>query len=46
MLIIVKLDVCWYKIADFISLLNFEWHSQNKVGNIGILELWRDHEKL
>ena len=25
------------KISDFISLLNFEWHSQNEVGNIGIL---------
>ena len=26
--------------------LNFEWHTQSKVGNIGILVLWRDRENL
>ena len=31
-----------FEVSDFISLFNFEWHSQNKVGNIGILVLWRD----
>ena len=43
MLVIMKLDV---KVGDFIGLLNFEWHSQNEVGNFGIFVLWRDHEKL
>ena len=37
MLIIVKLDVCWYKIVDFISFLNFEWHSQNKLAILAFL---------
>ena len=51
MLINVKLDVSWYKelpfiVADFIDPFNFEWHGQNKVGNIAILVLWRDNEKL
>ena len=41
------LDDSWWKglpnkVAEFIGLFNFEWHSQNKVGNIGILILWRD----
>ena len=27
-------------------VINFEWHGQNEVGNIAILLLWRDHEKL
>ena len=49
MLVTVKLDDIWQKglpfnIEDFIGLLNFEWHSQNEVGNIGIPVLWRDHE--
>ena len=35
-----------FKIADFICLCNFEWHGQNKVGNIAILVLLRDREKL
>ena len=30
-----------FKVADFIGLFNFEWHGQNKVGNIAILVLWR-----
>ena len=34
------------KVADFIGLFNFEWHGQNKVGNVVILVLWRDREKL
>ena len=34
------------KVVDFIGLFNFEWYSQNKVDNIGILVLWRDDEKL
>ena len=29
-----------------IGPFKFEWHGQNKVGNIAILVLWRDHEKL
>ena len=28
------------------GLLNFEWHGQSQVGNIVILMLWRDPEKL
>ena len=35
-----------FKVADFIGPLHFEWHSQNPVGNVGILVLWRDCEKL
>ena len=31
--------------SDFIDLFNFEWHGQNKVGDIAILVLWRDLEK-
>ena len=54
MLVIVKLnDSCYgirgwlhFKVADFVGLVNFEWHSQNKVGNVGILVLQRDCEKL
>ena len=34
------------KVADFIGIFNFEWHGQNEVGNIAILVLWRDREKL
>ena len=34
-----------FKVAVFICLFKFEWHSQNEVGNIGILVLWRDREK-
>ena len=26
-----------FKVVDFIGLGNFEWHSQNEEGNIGIL---------
>ena len=42
MLVTVKLDGIWQKglpfnIEDFTGLLNFEWHSQNEVGSIGIL---------
>ena len=33
-----------FKIADFVSLFNLQWHSQNKIGNTGILVLWRDPE--
>ena len=35
-----------FKVADFICLCNLEWHFQNKVGNIAILALFRDREKL
>ena len=35
-----------FKFADFLRLFNFEWHNQNELGNIGILVLWRDREKL
>ena len=46
MLANVKLDVSCLKglslkAADFICLFNFEWHSQNKVGNTGIRLLWK-----
>ena len=34
------------KVTDFIGLFNFEWHGQNEVGNIAILVLWREREKL
>ena len=39
-----KLDVMgiiWlhFKVADFLSLVNFDMYSQNEVGNIGILVL-------
>ena len=44
MLVNVKLDVSWqkklpFKVSDSIGLFNFEWHDQNKVGNIAILVL-------
>ena len=29
-----------------LGIFNFEWHSQNKVGNIAILILWRVCENL
>ena len=50
-IVIVKLDVSWqkvlpFKVGDFISLFNFLWHGQNEVGNIAILVLWTDREKL
>ena len=32
--------------ANFTGLFNFERHGQNEVGNIEILVLWRDREKL
>ena len=35
-----------FEVADFIGLYNFEWHNQDEVGNIGILVLQRDREKL
>ena len=25
-----------FEVVDFIRLVNYEWHSQNEVGNIGI----------
>ena len=34
------------QVAYFIGLVNFEWHSQNEVGNTGIPVLWRVCEKL
>ena len=34
------------KFADFIGLYNFEWHGQIKVGNIAILVMSGDLEKL
>ena len=50
-LVIVKLDVSWqkglpFRVPDFFGLINFEWQGQNKVGNIAILVLSRDREKL
>ena len=38
---------CWlvqrlpFKVADFIGLFYFEWHSQYEVGNIDIPVFWR-----
>ena len=51
MLVNEKLDVSWqkgkpFKVTDFIGLFNFEWYGQNENGNIAILVLWRDREKL
>ena len=34
-----------FKVRDFIGIVNFEWHNQNKVPNIGIFALWRIFEK-
>ena len=34
-----RLQIIWI-------FLNFDRHGQHEVGNIGILVLWRDHEKL
>ena len=31
-----------FNAANFIGLFNFEWHSQNQVGNVAILVLWTD----
>ena len=50
MLVNVKLDASWQKglslkVAGFSGLFNFEWHSQNEIGNAGTLVLWRDHNK-
>ena len=36
----------YFKSVDFIGIFNFEWHGQKEVGNIAILVLRRDHEKL
>ena len=45
-----ELDINWYERitvhTDSIDLVNLQWHSQNKVGNVGIFVLWRDREKL
>ena len=46
-----KIDIIWYKgihyyIAAFTGFVNFECHSQNEVGNIGILILHRVCEML
>ena len=51
MLVNVKLNVTRqnglpFKVGDIFGHLNFERHSQNEVGNIGILVLWWDREKL
>ena len=35
-----------FKVADFIGLVIFECYDQCEVGNIGILVLWRNREKL
>ena len=36
----------FFKVADFIGLFDFKWHGQNEVGNVGIIVLWTDGEKL
>ena len=35
-----------FKVVDFIGLFNSEWHSQNDVGNNGILVIRKDRKKL
>ena len=35
----------WRLFGGFFGLLNFEWHSQNEIDNIGILEWWKACEK-
>ena len=35
-----------FKVVDSISLINFEWYSKSKVGNIGISLFWEVCEKL
>ena len=34
------------QVANFIGLFDFEWHGLNEVGNIAILVLLGDREKL
>ena len=41
----VYISALYLKVANFIGLVHFRWHSYNKVGNIGILLLWRASEK-
>ena len=46
-----KLDISscgavYCKVADFIGLVPFQWHSQNKIGNTGIRVLLRVCENL
>ena len=36
----------YFEVAVFISLVHFWWQSQNKVGRIVILVLWRVYENL
>ena len=36
----------YFNIVNSIGIANFQWHSQNKNGNIGILALWSICEKL
>ena len=35
-----------FKVANFIGPVTFQWHSQNEIGIIGILVLWRVCENL
>ena len=44
MFVNMKLDVSWLKGITF--HFNFEWLNQNEVGNIAILVLRKDREKL
>ena len=30
-----------FKVTDFTGFVNIQWHSQNEVGNIGILVFWK-----
>ena len=51
MLLNVKFDVRLqkvlpFKVADINGIFIFQLHGQKKVGNIAILVLWKDHEKL
>ena len=34
----VEKKTLYFKVSDFIGLLNFKGHSQNEVGNIGIVK--------
>ena len=42
----VGLRVLHFKVAYFIGLVHFEWHSQNEIGKNGILVLCGVCEKL
>ena len=34
----------YFKVTDLTDLVKFEGHSQNEIGNVDILVMWRDRE--